>query len=146
MTRDKILNMEAGRKIDEFICRDVMNWSIDPGLPDETAFYYPPEWNDKYKAWPSTKGRQQKHSMSLVPHYSTDIRAALDVVEKLETHKDEILFECVRKGSVKGDLHWFVRFRKCGGNQHDYFGEVKLFDELPKLICSLAYQAVMDVD
>jgi len=33
-------------------------WSVDPGLPDETAFLYPSEWNDVLENWPSVCGLQ----------------------------------------------------------------------------------------
>lgn len=33
-------------------------WSIDPGLPDETAFLYPSWWNDVLGDWPSKRGLQ----------------------------------------------------------------------------------------
>lgn len=33
-------------------------WSVDPGLPDETAFLFPSRWLDELGVWPSCCGLQ----------------------------------------------------------------------------------------
>ena len=35
-------------------------WSMDPGLPEETAFLYPSGWNGLLNGWPSVCGLQAR--------------------------------------------------------------------------------------
>jgi hypothetical protein len=117
MTRDKVLIMEAGRELDALVAEKVMGVNTDRfiwkryGKPDSIQ-------NEDYGG---------------PRHYSTDIDAAWQVVEKLEQHPDEILFSCSRKGGK--ELVWEMRFRKCRGNQHDYIASAPT---APLAICRAA--------
>lgn len=42
-------------------------YSCDPGLPDETAFYYPAEWNNYLDTWPSCLGAQPDDEFHYCP-------------------------------------------------------------------------------
>ena len=62
-------NEYGRRRLEEHVALKVYCWSIDPGLPDETAFAYPPEWNHECGNWPSVSGRQAQTWDQYIPHY-----------------------------------------------------------------------------
>jgi hypothetical protein len=146
MTSEEILNMPAGRKMDELIVNKVMKWSLDPGLPDESAFYYPPEWNDELNAWPSTRGRQQKGSLDLVPNYSTDIAAAWEVVEKICEKKNQQVYLVTNFSSEFGNEFYAEIFINNGEGIGDSENIVcsATAETTPLAICRTALLAVLE--
>jgi hypothetical protein len=133
MTRDKVLVMEAGRELDALVAEKVMG--AGKKCADNKGTNGCAYWG---LCWECEENRREGyfgwHPHDLVPwHYSTDIDAAWQVVEKMEQHPDEILFSCSRKGWR--ELEWEVRFRKCRGNQHDYIASAPT---APLAICRAA--------
>lgn len=100
MTENTAVPLQPGRELDKLVARHVMGYCFDPGLSDEdTGFWYPPEWSETYKGWPSVQfyenGQPQpESSLQFVPHFSTDPPAAMRVWEKLPTprrlHETEV--------------------------------------------------------
>lgn len=88
MTRDEILNIEEGRKMDELIAEKIMGWRWffrPPNIPEFSAIdgsqngqykYLVPEGYTWHNAWKAP----------LLPSYSTDIGAAWEVVVELENN------------------------------------------------------------
>lgn len=73
MTENEIDAMEAGRELDALVAEQVMGWERDLNIPI----------NPKYrgiKYWKSPTG--MRADINLIPHYSTDIASAWEVVEK----------------------------------------------------------------
>lgn len=120
MTRDEIMNMQAGREMDALIAEKVMGYArcstgfIDGAywISGEPDFFQPSTYLDDF--W--------------------------KVIVKLEKHPDEILFSMVRKGLDKDKLFWHARFRKCQGNQRDYIAYDK---DICAAGCRAALLAVM---
>jgi hypothetical protein len=75
MNKDKILNLPAGREMDELIAIHVFGYNKLP----------PPAMPSLQK--PTSEGVEMLHFLG---HYSTDIRAAWDVVEKIREAQTEI--------------------------------------------------------
>jgi len=73
--------------------------------------------------------------------YSDDLVSAWEVVEELENHPNEILFDIVRKGADHQSLKWCATFREVKGRQKYYYMEA---DTTPLAICRAALLAVLD--
>lgn len=72
--REQILAMKPGRELDALVAEKVMGWT---GVgPDVDAEIY---------GWPS--GHNKELGVYWVPHYSTDISAAYEVVEMMRDSK-----------------------------------------------------------
>ena len=101
MTRDEILNMPAGREMDELIAKII--------YPDAIEFY-------------------------VFPNYSTDIKAAWDVVEKI---KDNVF--CIY-WKDRPDIHdWGIQLEAVDS----YSGSEIVYGEtFPLAICRAALLAV----
>jgi hypothetical protein len=83
LTKDEILNMPAGREMDALIAEKVMK------LKMEGSHHY----------WMNGAG-----AVASIPRYSTDIAAAWDVVEKINsTQMDEDGYQIVAK------FHHYIR-------------------------------------
>jgi hypothetical protein len=134
MTRDEIMLMEAGRELDALVSRKVMN--VKPVIVelysefDDTRNYV--DVGD-YVIYPEGVGICKRLSA-----YSTDIAAAWQVVEKLETQ--EILFQICKLGYSKNDIFWLAEFRDCSGGESSGVGNSPT---APLAICRAALLAVM---
>ena len=76
MTREEILKMEAGREMDCAIAEEIFGWKILTKIP-------PLIWINN----PADKANGGYGNR--VPHYSTDIAAAWEVVKKLVSIEEE---------------------------------------------------------
>ena len=123
------------RRLDIKVAEVVFGWSIDPGLPNETAFLYPPEWNDELKGWPSSKiGGQQKTSDALVPYYSKNIFEAFSVVEEIRNSQKVCCF------TMQSDYNyvWEVTWVFSADRTHTKHSLSQSYEELPIAICYAA--------
>lgn len=77
MTRDEIMNMPAGRKMDALVAEKVMGLKVDYEF-NEILEPRVPFLVDKYDEW------------GYLPNYSTDIAAALQVVEKMYSIPEDV--------------------------------------------------------
>ena len=80
-------------------------------------------------------GYEEPFGDAWLRHYSTRIADAWEVVEKLESCPNHVLFSCSRKSGIQGQLIWSVVFREVLGQQHDYYTEA---NDLPLAICRTA--------
>jgi hypothetical protein len=88
VTRDEILNMPAGREMDALIAENLFGWHWVTGI---LAFGQPSLIS------PELYGKQKDHLIDTTlrrdngtfPHYSTDIAAAWEVVEKMRDPSDD---------------------------------------------------------
>jgi hypothetical protein len=109
MTRDEILNTPAGREIEALIELAIFNRTLTSAASDASYIKTPNGYEDL---------RRNKH-------YSTDISAAWEVVEKLKPQFQEI--------TIDADKDW-----RC------YFDSACAFAETaPLAICRAALLAVM---
>ena len=123
MTRDEILNMEAGRKMDALIAEKVM------GLPPEWTHFEP-----HGKEFDTSIGRV---AISEVAHYSTDIAAAWEVMEKMSKRYDIVVGVCGGLASCK-------ILREV---EHDWKWEMiveQIYESSPFAICKAALLALME--
>ena len=103
MTKDEILNMPAGREIDAEVAVNVMGWTH---VASKTHCGYSPDYEGERRAylWPARLGAKP------VPHYSTSIDAAWDVVEKdfgqLTLWRSRAKPELVKVDFCVGDEHY----------------------------------------
>ena len=122
-------DLPAGRRLDAWIAEQVMGWKQvvvrqeNPGVPD-LPFQYGPH----------TQGQRpsEDHPYSVVPHYSTDIAAAWEIVEKLRHDR----FPFVSVGIDWYGKTWEARF---GVNQHgNSLGYAQGCETAPLAICRAA--------
>ena len=73
LTREQIMNMPEGRELDTLVAQHIMELTIVPDGLKYSPRYYLPEYKETYH-------RE-------VPNYSTNISAALEVVEKMRKNK-----------------------------------------------------------
>lgn len=113
MTRDEILNMPAGTKMNQLIW-----WKIFDMYPT------PPN-ND----------------IKLLPDYSGDMNVAWSVVEKLEKSEPETLCNISRisENGQRDGLEWHCHLRCIGGNGKYFYA---IADTAPLAICRAALLAV----
>jgi hypothetical protein len=123
MTRDEILKL-SGHEIDAMIAKDVMGW---------LEIYHPDRWineNDLAKE---------------LPHYSTDMSDAWDVVEKIKSWGEgwcpQIYWDD-NDGLEPGD--WVAEFNKYWKVENDYRHTEAVADTAPLAICQAALLAVIE--
>ena len=121
MNRDEISKVHAGREMDMLIAVEVMGWRVDA----ETA----------YSPSGSANARQVEMGEPWLPYYSTDMSDAWMVMEKMESHPDEILLSLSRHGTTHENLVWGATFRECRGQQKDFYFEA---NTAPLAICRAA--------
>jgi hypothetical protein len=132
MNRDEILKMEAGVLMDALVAERVMGWHN----VHKTSFY-----NDTATHWQSSLGdaflvgaKDDKMYEYRIPYYSTDIAAAWEVVEKLQSQNIKVTI------STFGENWWIEIF--------DYTTEKvvrKAFGTTaPLAICRAVLLAVME--
>ena len=90
------------RERDALVAEKVMGWVIDPGAchddPTEihTAFLFDPaQYPDAYPS--VSHGLRPERSDQFVPHYTTQIARAWEVVEKMQSmnHQQDIHIQCL---------------------------------------------------
>ena len=131
-------NIRAGSELDALIADKVMGWRKLDFIPPSVWFV-----NRVFEDLPDVVYFENVSGEIVVAcelgytrfRPSSQIADAWDVIKKLEEHPDEILASITRQGFTKGDLVWQARFRKCGGNQHDYIAQAK---DAPLAICLAA--------
>lgn len=116
MTRDEILNMPAGREMDALIAERVMGRDVLLG-------------SDWY--FPSPYGFGGHKS---VPHYSTDIGNAWEVVDEMQAARNYWAYT----GSLSSYCYAMFAGHQ---SQHEYRAEA---DKMPLAICRAALLAVME--
>lgn len=152
LTKEQILSMPAGREMDAKIGRDVMgldvrvsqSWQGDLtalGVPGQKVkfmgeFTAEREWVEEGDYF-YVDGDGESH---VLPNYSTDIAAAWQVVEKMQSEPLEYYFEINKTPSIPysktGKSHW-----------HCELGGAFVFDEsAPLAICRAALLATMESD
>jgi hypothetical protein len=77
MTRDEILNMPAGREMDVLVLVSVM------------GIEYSEKDGENYREWSNCYTERACFVFRDIPHYSADISAAWEVVEKLRDTSDD---------------------------------------------------------
>jgi hypothetical protein len=92
--------MEAGRELDVLIAERVMGWRRAPYTLEGSGL----EWADGAGLIPPD-ARTHITSVQRAPEYSTDIRAAWEVVKKVRAWEPEHRFEFARR------LHWAIEDR-----------------------------------
>jgi hypothetical protein len=117
MTRDEILGMEAGLKIDELIAEKVFNHCVT-------------DVKHLYEVCAKCNKQIQDHSE--IKEYSTDIEAAWKVVEKL-TERQQIQFVRELEAVIRGNSE--CRCSSC---------IFKLIHATPEEQCKAALLAVME--
>lgn len=124
------LEMEAGRELNALVAEHVMGWrwlSLEPEFPEQKALY-PPDLEVDQVSW--CVGDDPKE---LAEDYSTDIRAAMNVVEKL----NRLWFEIGRENA--GGVRWDAIFY----NDPDLKDSVHVTaDTAPLAICLAALMTV----
>jgi hypothetical protein len=135
MNRDEIMKLEAGRELDTLVAEKVMGLTADK---EHCPYCGAEMWIGALRSRCSSCSEWR---YGWYKNYSDDISAAWEVIEKLETHPDQILFSLVRKGAEMHLLKWCAEFRKCLGSQKYYYAEAKT---APLAICRAALLAVMD--
>ncbi len=108
-----------------------MGWRLDPGLPGETAFLYPPRWDQGFfSTWPSTRGVQSYSRVTWVPRYTKRIAEAITVVMVMQKKGWSVAMST-------GGREWFALFW-CDGDQLGH----SFADTLPEAICLAAKKAL----
>lgn len=118
--------MKPGRELDALIAQKVMGWEVKHSdelkLPSETYGPWPGRW--AYRIPPSTGWS------CMIPDFSTDIKAAWIVVERL--HSEGVQFEIGNRRVFEPDeLPFWAAFGK--SNRHVTDGETA-----PHAICMAA--------
>ena len=115
--KPRIEDLKPGRELDALIAEKIFGWSLDPNrASDDICWLMPPG------GW---------HVAKSVPQYSTDIAAAMEVVEKLSEYGWHFSLTRTADGSVVAFFHkdWFRR-------------NEKLIETAPHAICLAALKAV----
>jgi hypothetical protein len=159
MTAGLAQELEAGRELDALIAERLMGWRwfrlqrmrhsccAKPQPIGEPVRFLA---NDKpfslYDDYNPATGdeRVDESRMTAVPHYSTDISAAMEVVEKLKA--DDFWPSMNWKSGIFIDdwnrAAWFVRFRCVrGGTRGDHW---HADESLPLAICRAALRALSE--
>lgn len=124
MTRDDVLKMEAGREMDALIAEKVIGWTRKYVSEHDT------------QVWDSPN--ESVYLENAIPHYSTDISAAWEVVEKmLEFEKDVAGHDQVIITRTDDCLKWYIEFRKPSW-------EYAEAEALPLAICRAALLALLE--
>lgn len=90
--------MEAGRELDALVAEKVMGWEPGPG----GIHLFPPKDEPNRKRFTRWNGEAR---VTEIPHYSTDIAAAWEVVEKLG-HKFQMFLNTRGKWTEADFVHW----------------------------------------
>jgi len=161
-------HLPASRRTDALVAVSIFRWRWmkykAPNMPDawvrELTGIYPPKEicsiecpNGYWRIWKESSPFQElfsnwdqpvwwdldgKYQRGL-PHYSTVLEDAWQIIHVLETRESETLFSLVRKGLDSRNLIWAAEFRDCRGNQQHYYCEA----DTPALaICRSALLAV----
>lgn len=124
MTRDEILNMPAGREMDALIAEKVMGFYFNTYGKSFTG--------KKYPGW---------HNLNQLLHYSTDIAAALEVMEKMANKPGASW--CIETHYYKdGTVMYWVIYKPY---KNATFAHVYEDKSLPFAISKVALLAVMEV-
>lgn len=120
--REQILGMKAGRELDAHVAEKIMNWRKDrkPG-----GYWYAPN-----------QPNLGRHSP---PQYSTDIAAAWEVVEHMQSKADD--WDFLYFGPATGENNWRGWHCNFLDDRTLAFG-----DTMPEAICKAALLAVLEVD
>jgi hypothetical protein len=130
MNRDDILNMEAGREMDDLIATRVMGWKM--GNTSVLPRMNIPVWHDGN--W------NISHFYEWRP--STDIAAAWEAVDKLRKDGFNCVFSLPYTNSA---IRQHILFD--GGEETDARSSDWVYgDELPLAICRAALLAVMEAE
>lgn len=140
MTRDEILNMEAGREMDALVATIIMGLEVHRleksyrGERSTPGSKVPGEWiHHVLYVYHTPTSRNLD-----VSHYSANISAAWEVVEKLQAEPLEYYFGINRTPSIPyektGRTHWHCELG----------GKMGYADTAPLAICKAALLAVMD--
>jgi len=124
--REKILAMEPGRELDALVADKVMGFRVDGDICENQDFT---QWNGDFLHIVSKEGNLP------LPHYSTDISAAWEVVEKMK--HEECSWVCTIWVNKDKTRVWFGEFEP---------GKDVLADiEVPEAICKASLLAKMEV-
>lgn len=129
MNRDEILAMKPGRELDALVAEKVMGYAIGDGqggwIVQKVIIHRP---DDGTAEW-LRNGQQQ------LPHYSTDISAAWEVVDKL---KISIVPQCL---GAPDEYSYMVEYEN-----EPYVNGIRVFaSKAPEAICKAALLAVLAV-
>lgn len=132
LTRKKILAMKPGIELDALVAEKVMGWRYKETVYSGGAVLSPAQWI-KPNGWP----------VDIVPHYSTDISAAWEVVEKMsKTHFSEMAMTELEDGT----WGWMARFIRVLNEPYTVKGYRATAKTAPEAICKAALLAVIDHD
>ena len=156
MNRDEIQRLEAGRELDALVAEKVMKLNCKKGISwksDLSAFGGKGEIEFDSEFTIEREWVQEGDyvivfddgQLGIMPAYSTDIAAAWEVVEQLETMRPDILTDIHRisHNGERSGLQWAAHMRVIGG-EGKYIYE--LAETVPIAICRAALLAVMDGD
>jgi hypothetical protein len=126
MTRDEILNMKAGRETDVMVAEKVMGLRLELHLGK-----------------PATRTVKDKYDkIRIIPNYSTDISAAWEVVDFMETRCFSISITFVNPDRKSGTTREFSLLTKYQCSISN--GETVFAKQAPLAICRAALLAVTD--
>ena len=114
--------MKAGRNLDALVARMVVGWT----------------WDD-VSAWAPGRSRYARNlpgrEWEFLPHYSTDMAAAWELVERFDTAEVRRVY---KPGSRRGDFYWIASLT---GPKAGAFGDASAATA-PLAICLAALDAV----
>lgn len=130
MTRDEILQMEAGREIDALVAELVMGWTKvrKASTWESAAMIYSGTFVYTIGVTPDQK------TNDVIPYHSTDIAAAWQVVEKMRLVGVSMWI------GPHLDNEWAVQIKPSINNYHEFVRA----DTAPLAICRAALLAVME--
>lgn len=129
MTRDEILKMPAGRELDALVATKVLGYTYDP---------------ESWVEWGITSPDGNREGELFLRAYSTDIAAALEVVEKMRG--DNWRFGCSSREFGTGDNWWAWLENPPHWESSDTKSATAEADTLPLAICRAALLAMLDGD
>lgn len=151
MTREEIEHIVAGNQMDAAVAKAVMGLVLFTATPDQKAIL-----NGCRVGGPYTVGGQrlpdktyvdtgERHAwgpiVNEIPHYSTDIAAAWQVVEHLMRQD----YRYVLRGNFEGNgLHW-CGFDEEGWADLNPLWQSPLCESLPLAICRAALLTTLEV-
>lgn len=143
MTRDEIEAMPAGRELDRLVAEKVMGWSIyryDKDIPENCYFMLVTEQYDPVTEDMGLRAGERKteeEAWNDNYHFSTDISAAWEVVEKIGEKRFDV--EIMRRT----DGRYFATCIKVGNPLKDRLFEVHAeAGAAPLAICKAALLAM----